>query len=68
MDANSYYEQKLGAREALEELRQYYRVIRSVNGTMITIWHNSFLGNCDAFEGWGETYEQFLAEIRKETI
>ena len=68
MDANSYYEQNLSAREALQELRQYYQTIRSVNGTMITIWHNSFLGSCDAFEGWSETYEQFLMEIRKETI
>jgi hypothetical protein len=29
-------------------------------GTMITVWHNSFLGMDPAFEGWREAYEQFV--------
>lgn len=62
MDANSYYEEKKTPAEALHELYQYRDVIRSVNGTMITIWHNSFLGTDAEFEGWREVYEEFLRQ------
>ena len=44
MDANSFYEQKYTAARAMNELMQYYHLIRKVNGLMVTIWHNSFLG------------------------
>ncbi|MFL5740591.1 MAG: polysaccharide deacetylase family protein, partial [Flavisolibacter sp.] len=63
MDANAYYEQHLSAGQALNELMQYYSVIRSVNGRMITIWHNSFLGTDSSFEGWREAYEEFISRI-----
>jgi len=66
MDANSYYEQKIFAEQALEELQHYYRVIKSVNGLMITIWHNNFLGTDRTFAGWKEMYEQFISEILTE--
>ena len=62
MDANAYYEQKLSPEAALEELSQYLNILPSVNGTMITIWHNSFLGTDPEFEGWREVYEQFVAQ------
>src|SRR5439155_21970596 len=32
MDANAFYEEELSAAEALEELRHYYSIIKSVNG------------------------------------
>lgn len=63
MDANAYYEQEHTAAEAFEELLHYYSVIKPVNGTMITIWHNSFLGTGNEFEGWRETYEKFLSVV-----
>ncbi len=63
MDANSFYEQKLTAHQALEELLQYFQVIRSVNGMMITVWHNTFLGTHRRFAGWRETYEKFIGHI-----
>ncbi|HVF82356.1 MAG TPA: hypothetical protein VM884_10495, partial [Flavisolibacter sp.] len=47
----------------LQELIQYYAVTNSVKGTMITIWHNSFLGTDPAFDGWRETYEQFVMQV-----
>jgi hypothetical protein len=63
MDANAFYEQKLSAEEALEEMLQYYRTVKSVNGTMITLWHNSFLGTEKEFAGWREVYKRFVSEI-----
>lgn len=65
MDANSYYEQKLSSDAALKEMMQYYEVVRSVNGTMITIWHNSLLGTGKEFDGWREGYEAFVKEVVK---
>ncbi|MFL5810292.1 MAG: polysaccharide deacetylase family protein [Flavisolibacter sp.] len=63
MDANAYYEEKLSAEEALKQIMWYYEVIKSVNGTMITIWHNSFLGTAKEFEGWREVYEEFVRRV-----
>ncbi|HEV9036716.1 MAG TPA: polysaccharide deacetylase family protein [Puia sp.] len=62
MDANSYYEQRYTAPQAMSELMHYYRQIRAVNGIMVTIWHNNFLGSDPAFAGWREVYEVFLKE------
>jgi hypothetical protein len=62
MEANSFYEQKYTAGQALEEMRHYYRVVREVDGTFIMIWHNHFLGSDKLYEGWREVYEQFIKE------
>jgi len=63
MEANSFYEQKFSAQQALEEMRQYYNIVKSVNGLFIMIWHNSFLGTDKLSAGWKEIYEQFIKEI-----
>jgi len=60
MDANAFYEQKLTTGQAMNELMHYYHLIRKVNGLMVTIWHNSFLGTDPQFAGWREVYEVFL--------
>ncbi|MBS1668739.1 MAG: hypothetical protein JST58_15285 [Bacteroidetes bacterium] len=62
MDANSFYEQKYTAQQSLRELMDYYNAIKKVNGLMITIWHNHFLGTDPLFAGWREVYEVFLKE------
>ena len=62
MDANSFYEQKLNAGQALHELMTYYHSVKKVNGLMVTIWHNQFLGSDPLFEGWNKLYEVFLKE------
>lgn len=63
MDANAYYEEKLSSEAALEELMKYHNAIKSVNGTMITLWHNNFLGTDEMFAGWREVYEKFVAAV-----
>ena len=62
MDANSFYEEKLNPQQALGELMHYYHAIKKINGLMITIWHNNFLGTDPQFAGWREVYEVFLKE------
>ena len=51
------------ARPTLEELLQYYHAIKPVNGMMITLWHNTYLGTEKVFEGWREAYARFIKEI-----
>jgi len=65
MDANAYYEQRLTPQQSMEELLHYLQVCRDCNGTLITLWHNNFLGTDPAFAGWKEVYEQFIAQVRQ---
>ncbi len=67
MEANSFYEQKFSSQQALEELKHYSNIVQSVNGTLITIWHNSFLGTARSFKGWKEIYEQFVSSLNSQT-
>lgn len=63
MEANSFYEQRLSPEQAFEELEHYHNVVRSVNGTLITIWHNTFFGRGVMFKGWKEMYQRFITSI-----
>lgn len=65
MDANAFFEEKKSAEEALHGLMAYAEIIRSVGGEMITIWHNNFLGSDSLYEGWKETYEEFVKTTAK---
>jgi hypothetical protein len=63
MEANSFYEQKKSAQEALEEMTQFHNTVKSVSGYFIMIWHNSFLGTDELHTGWRDIYEQFIKEV-----
>ncbi len=60
MEANSYFEQKLSAAEASNELQHYYDVVKKVNGQFITIFHNHFVTEEPQWQPWRKTYEDFL--------
>jgi len=60
MDANSFYELNQSPEAALEEMRHYYTTVKNVNGLLITLWHNTFLGTDPKFKGWRDVYEEFL--------
>lgn len=62
MDANSYYEQDYTPQQALDEMREYRRIVKSVGGNMIIIWHNHFLGSEPQFATWKKVYEKFIKE------
>ncbi len=65
MDANSFYEQQQTAAQALQELNTFYAEVKSVNGMLITIWHNHFLGTDPLYKGWKNSYGQFLDNAAK---
>lgn len=62
MEANSFFEQKFTPQQALDEMRHYYKTVKAVNGTLITVWHNTFLGTDELFKGWREVYKRFIDE------
>ncbi len=65
MDANCLYEQKLTPAESYNELLHFYQICRKVNGTLITIFHNNFLGTDKKFSGWKELYEKFIRQLQQ---
>jgi hypothetical protein len=65
MDANSFYEQRQNAEQTFTELLHYLSVCKEVNGTLITIWHNNFLGTAREFNGWSAMYERFIAQVQQ---
>lgn len=65
MEANSFYEQKQNPEQALQEMLHYCSEVKKVNGTLITIWHNTFLGTDEKFRGWREAYKTFFDEIAR---
>ncbi len=66
MEANSFFEQKYLPQRAYEEMMYYCNTVKAVNGTMITIWHNSFLGNHKLFAGWRDVYGEFVRQVSGE--
>lgn len=65
MEANCYYELRQSPEESLKELMHYYDICREWNGTLITIFHNNFLGTAQEFRGWKEMYGEFISQIRQ---
>ena len=63
MEANSFFEQRSTPQQALEEMRHYFREVKKVNGMLITIWHNTFLGTEPLFSGWRDVYARFVKEV-----
>ena len=67
MEANSFFEQKYLPQRAYEEMMHYYHVVKAVGGTLITIWHNNFLGTYPLFSGWRDVYEEFVSVVNRES-
>lgn len=68
MEATSIFQLNHTPQQAAEELQHYYQAIKSVNGTLITIWHNTSLGTYPKFAGWKEMYEEFVQTVYDEEL
>ena len=60
MEANSFFEQKYSAEQAVAELQQYHDIVKSVNGEFITLFHNHFLTEQPQWIAWRKMYADFL--------
>ena len=64
---NYILSKQFSAAQAYEEMLQYYTQCKAVNGTLITIWHNNFLGMDNEFRGWREIYEKSISVVNSES-
>ncbi len=62
MEANSFFEAGHTIEQAEAEWRGLEQAVRQVQGRMITIWHNTFLGTQKRFAGWRDRYAKWLRE------
>ncbi|HLA53421.1 MAG TPA: polysaccharide deacetylase family protein [Flavitalea sp.] len=62
MDATSFYRNNNSPEQAYHELMRMYDIVKKVNGMMITIWHNDFLGTDKSKQGWREMFELYMKE------
>jgi hypothetical protein len=60
MEANAFFEEKQMPQQALLKMQEYRKLTEEAGGSMITIWHNTFLGTEPMFSGWREVYGEFL--------
>ena len=60
MEANSFFEQQYSAEMAAAEIHEYFKIVRSVNGHLITIFHNHFITEQPEWIAWRNMYETFL--------
>jgi hypothetical protein len=64
MECNSRFEQGLSPSAAAAELASYEQAVRTVSGTLITIWHNFSLGTAADWKGWDAVYADWVATQR----
>ncbi len=60
MDSTAVFQQRETPEEALKELQHYFDIVRSVDGELITLFHNDFLTEQTAWIGWRKMYADFL--------
>ena len=63
MDSTAIFEQHSTEEQAFNEIKKLAEEVRKVNGLMITIWHNNYLGSDPQYSGWKNVYERFVREI-----
>jgi hypothetical protein len=54
-----FFEEKLSPQQALQQLQQYYNIVKQVDGSFM-IHHNHFLAMQPQWQVWRDVYENFL--------
>ncbi len=68
MDATAIFKLGYAPYEAKKELQDFYKIIQSVNGKMICIFHNNFLTDQVALYEWKKMYASFLADCSQTPV
>lgn len=62
MECNSFFEQKQNIAQTQTEIEHYISVVKKVEGTLISIWHNFSLGTDPQWAGWQSLYKKLIHE------
>ncbi len=57
MDVTLRYHMNLSIPSAISKVEQLIQEVKQVNGTFISLWHNSNLSTTDGWEPWKEVFE-----------
>lgn len=68
MDGTIHDYMKVEAEGAMNLVRPIINSVKSVGGTLITLWHNETLSDWRRWKGWIPVYEQILKEASEEKI
>lgn len=60
MEATFKYYLKATPQEAIKEINELIDVVKSVNGTFVSVWHNESLSEQGLWKGWKEVYINVL--------
>ena len=60
MDSTAVFQQRETVEMALNELQHYFDIVQSVDGELITLFHNDFLTEQPEWMGWRKMYAEFL--------
>ncbi len=63
MDTTAHYELGLSCEDAFRKLTAMTDVLRRLDSTMITVFHNFSLGTAAEWKGWNVAYEHYLAKM-----
>jgi len=67
MDSTAIFEQHSTEEQAFREIKAFAQEIKKVNGIMITIWHNNYLGTDPLFRGWKNVYKKFVESLEDDS-
>ncbi len=62
MEGTYQYYEKTSPDKALEEIKEIIYVIKKVDGTFISVFHNESLSDKGIWKGWRNVYEKMLEE------
>ncbi|MBA4304902.1 MAG: hypothetical protein C0424_11805 [Sphingobacteriaceae bacterium] len=62
MDTTLQQYLQLTPEQAIENIKRLITEVKSVEGTFVSLWHNSSLGENGPWKGWRRVYEALLAE------
>lgn len=56
---------QLSPKQAISEIEKIVAQIEAVNGTFVSLWHNSSLSECDEWIGWTKVYKKLVKIAHK---
>lgn len=65
MEAGLKYYQNCTVEEAIININKIVEIVKKVNGTFVSIWHNESLSDEGIWKGWRRVYEQMLLDVKK---
>lgn len=65
MDGTLNHYLQLAPEEAILKIEEISGQIKAVNGTFVSLWHNSSLSECDEWIGWTKVYKKLVKIAHK---